>query len=192
MLKEKLVEYYGDIPKVQDELINKKCLGYTLDDEEKLFEYITENCPRNFGFPDVSKLSTAFKEILPSNTPRKYSCCVCSQCGTYYHTTMMFCPECWKKGERVMQRSILIQDDDIPNVIHYNQGYGTSTEEMPSCYNCIRDKKTYCKNFGRPNFFCEEMRECECNSCCVKHKKKNEEFLRNKRANAGNKTTSTQ
>lgn len=174
MLKEKLQEYYGVISKIQNDFIDKMCLGYTEADEEKLFEFIIEQCPKNFGFPDISKLSKAFKAIPSSNKQRTYYCNVCSVCGTYYNWSMYYCPVCWNNGKKVSEHSVLVSSEKILDVKRYNAESYTDYPNFPSCYNCTLEHKLFCNNFGKPNFFCKEFRECACNACCVKHKKQNE------------------
>lgn len=174
MLKEELQDYYGNIPKAQNDFIDKSCLGYTEADEERLFEFIVEQCPKNFGFPDISKLSKAFKTIPPSNKQRTYFCNVCSECGTHYKWSMCYCPVCWNNGKKVSDHSVLVSQEKIPDVKKYNVEYWTDEPNFPSCYNCSLEHKWYCPNFGKPDFFCKEFRECSCNACCVKHKKRNE------------------
>lgn len=173
MLKEKLISYYGNIPTAQEELIEKKCIGYTENDENLLFDFVTEHWSKDFGFPDVSKLSKAFKEIPPSNQPRKDNCSVCSECGTKYSSTMVYCPECWKKGKQTMSKGILCSETKIPNVVRFNKEHWQDSEGCISCYNCQLEEKEFCKNFGNPNWNCSEFRNCLCNVCCARFKKNN-------------------
>lgn len=174
MLKEELQGYYGSIPKPQNDFIDKMCLGYTEADEERLFDFIVEQCPKNFGFPDISKLSKGFKAIPPTNKQRTYCCNVCSECGTYYKYSMCYCPECWSKGKKISGHSVMVSQEEIPGVKKYNVEYWNDAPGFPSCYNCTEEYKSYCPNFGKPNFFCKDFRECSCKVCCVKHKKQNE------------------
>ena len=177
MLKERLQEYYGQIPKEQDKFIVKKCLGYTEADEDKLFDAVVEECPRQFGFPDISKLQKAFKAVPPSNSSKTYYCSVCNICGARYMYTLPYCPVCWSSGKKVSDYSVLVSQEEIQDVIRFNKENCNSFSGVESCYDCKLKKKVYCKNYGRPNFFCSELRECECNACCVRMKKMNENLL---------------
>lgn len=170
MLIEKLTEYYGEPNKQQRDFIDKKHLGYTAADSDKLYEYILENCPQDFGFPDISKLSKAFKTIPPSDVIKRYLCCVCSNCGTYYHYSMMYCPSCWNKGLKVTTHAIKVSDEEIPHVVRYNMEH-VSTSILPSCYSCKVENKEWCKHFGVAFWKCDELQTCPCASCCVKVKR---------------------
>lgn len=176
MLKEKLTEYYGEPSKVQSDYISRKYLGYTQEDGEKLYDYIVDNCPLNFGFPDISKLSEAFKKIPPSNMPKKFVCNVCSKCHTKYHYTMMYCPTCWSKGERVAEHGVMITDEELPDVIRYNMEHISDIEPLhiKNCYDCKLESKNRCKHFGLPFWQCREFHDCECARCCVAIKRARE------------------
>lgn len=167
MLKEKLADYYGEPDKARENFIDKKFLGYTEVDAEKLYEYILERCPKNFGFPDISKLAEAFKAVPPSTSQKKYVCCVCNKCGAYYHYSMMYCPDCWERGEKITSHSVKVSDEEIPRVTRYNMEH-VGENILPSCYSCQSENKNRCKHFGLPYWNCKEMRNCNCVTCCAK------------------------
>lgn len=175
MLLDQLRDYYGMPDQEQSEFITKRTQGMSEADQNDVYQKIIESRSKRFGFPDIAYLSKYLTQ-----TPKKarvYYWAVCLECGTEYAGTMPMCPKCYDKGLECRAKNFKTSETPMPmKVIRYNKEYTYRQDNELLCYVCAEREMSYCPNFGRPDYFCKEYRECKCNRCCMIAKKANEQM----------------
>lgn len=172
MLLERLTDYYGICGAEEAAFINKRLSMYTDQAQEQLFEIITQENGKRFGFPDLSKLSKAFAQVSPdgkSAGPKVWWWLKCRKCGCNYWGNLMLCPACNDKGIRSIETEVVTSSFPPPDtVIRFNKTGSRSTKDFKSCYDCKSRAGSFCWDFGKPNYDCKKRAECPCNECCMR------------------------
>lgn len=172
---QKLINYYGN---PSEQIVTYIQGNVTITDDEycnNLVNYLTENCNKNFGFPDIASISKAVKAV-PKTIQTKYCALKCNGCKKYYAINMTHCPYCWDKGKKVTEHSVYYREEPIVFVT-YNKNITNSKiaedNKDTLCYDCKFKENSYCKYFGNPYYRCprEDFENCDCKKCCVSNKK---------------------
>lgn len=170
MLLERLIAYYGVCGDEESAFIAKRIDSYSEDAQDRLFEAITAENGKRYGFPDLSKLTKAFKDIRPDvdgkteNVVFWWRC----KCGCEYFD-LPECPACGAKGmdERALKSAGHLPDF-TKDVVRFNKPYKTTTDGSVSCYDCEHKYGSFCWNFGVKGYDCPRRTECPCNACCMR------------------------
>ena len=173
MLLERLTDYYGICGAEEAAFINKRVESYSEMAQEELFDLITSDNGKRFGFPDLQHLKKAFAQIAPDGTkgPRIYYWRVCRKCKSAFWSNLMYCPECHRKGDDHMEADCARSSMAPVNVIRFNKSYLKDTVHNPpetTCYDCGFNSTGHCPSFGNSKFDCLKRTVCPCNECCMK------------------------
>lgn len=180
-LLERLIKYYGACDEEEVSFINKRIDLYSDRAQEELFEVITAENGKRFGFPDLQHLKKAFASVSvdgKTGVTNGYKWRKCSICGCEFSIDFMFCPGCYQKGTRTIARcdtTTVIRSEFPPHkgVIYYNKsGLTPMFEGDTSCYDCQHkgDSGSGCPYFGKANFDCNKRSYCPCASCCMRYR----------------------
>lgn len=180
-LLERLVKYYGAGNEEEVSFINRRIGSYTEKAQEELFEVITAENGKCFGFPDLKHLKAAFASVTAdgnTGNTKTYSWRRCGICGCEFDLEMSFCPGCYQKGERKPIDSSMVAVTKSPfpppkNVVYYNKlGLTPMFEGDVSCYDCQHkgDSGSGCPYFGKSNYDCNKRSECPCANCCMRYR----------------------
>ena len=173
MLLDRLTAYYGIGGAEETAFITKRIESYTEEAQDRLFELITADCSKRYGFPDLQKLYKVFAEVRPDgkDTDQKvWYWFKCSNCGTQYWHDLMYCPACLSRGEKCQKVEII--KSAVPptdSVIRFNKTQLFSDGLNKSCYEC--STRQFCWNFGDAAYDCQSRLECPCNACCMRARK---------------------
>ena len=181
MLLERLMSYYGKGGSEEIAYITRMCELYSEARQEEIFEYLTAEKGKKWGFPDLKDLKKAFYEVKPDEereTPACWWWNVCNKCGAQFWGNLPYCPICCDKGivnERGNpHQDFSVKHSDVPpgkNVLRFNKPYyrtGVIPNDTVSCYECKDRGDSFCRFFADPRFDCNRRSECPCNACCMR------------------------
>lgn len=177
MLLTRLTEYYGIPGEAQKSFIDARTQGMPENRQDEIAQAIIEERTKRFGFPDVSVLS----KYLPqrgTNTSHKYYWCVCNDCGAEYDYGFITCPSCFQAGKKSSGYTVKVSEYQPPiKVIRWNKNSLSGGEN--SCIECQNKNNSYCRNFGNPNWTCNQSdyEYCNCKKCCAKRKRENARIM---------------
>jgi hypothetical protein len=176
-LFDELSDYYGAC---NSNIIIEKVKK--LESKSELFkqafiEWVTKNHPKNFGFPDVTVIDKALKNV-PDDSERKriYYWKVCEKCHTKYGYDLDYCPTCYRQGIKDMHAYRVATGEIMPaDLVRYNiKTASWQIVEGKNCYSC--NDGSFCKWFGNEFHNCSQsdFENCCCRQCCIRLKKMNE------------------
>ena len=172
MLLDRLTAYYGIGGAEEIEFINRRIDSYTEAGQERLFDLITAECSKRYGFPDLQKLNKVFADVAPDGsacTQKRWFWRVCRKCGAQFWDDLMFCPVCFRKGEKVTEADL--KTSSTPpgkEVIRFNKcGFYEDGNYKP-CVTCVHGTNGRCPSFGNAKFDCMKRVDCPCNECCMR------------------------
>lgn len=172
MLLERLIAYYGVCGDEESAFIAARIGQYTEGAQEQLFNVITQECGKRYGFPDLKQLNKAFQTVAPDLYGKKggaiwwFKC----SCGCEYWQDLTECPLCHARetDKRAVVTSGIMPDFKNGKVIRFNKTWRRSTANNLSCYDCESQHKSFCWSFGDANYDCSERMTCPCNKCCMR------------------------
>lgn len=179
-----LTEYYGN---GADKYIKgkiKSLEGRSDRYKQEFLNYIFAKQPKNFGFPDVSVIEKAIKEVPPdTEKTRRLFWKVCDVCGTAYGYDLDYCPSCYNMGKTINSYRVATGESFPPSMVRLNIS-GTSWELVKgkNCFTC--HDGSYCRFFGNDEHTCGRMdfENCSCRQCCLTLKKYNRQEKERRRA----------
>ncbi len=183
MLLTRLRDYYGKIDFDIEVFIRNRSRDLTEETEDKVFQSIVENNPKENGIPNKVTL----EDFLPSThqkQPRIFYWSVCSECGCEFDYKFNFCPACFAKGKKVSRYTVRKSDvNPGESIVRYNLTHLPNEEGEKVCLQCSDRENSYCSWFGNSDHFCnnEEREYCPCKACCARYKKLNREYYDKKK-----------
>lgn len=172
MLLDRLIAYYGVCGDEESAFISKRIGQYTETAQEELFNVITQDNGKRYGFPDLQKLYKAFQQVSPDGKgtgPKIYYWLKCRKCGCEFWGDLSFCPKCHDNGIANMECDAI--KSSVPptdNVVRFNLKGRTPVNHEKVCYNCESRYGSYCYFFGDGSYDCHRRHECPCNECCMR------------------------
>lgn len=183
MLLTKLRDYYGHIEFDIEVFIRNRSKDLTEENEDKVFQSIIDNCPKENGIPDKATLNS----FLPSENKTKqkiFYWSVCQVCGCEYDYKFTVCPACYAKGKKVSNYAVKKSDINPGNeIIKYNLTHFPNEAGEKVCLECPDRENSYCSWFGNSDHFCsnEDREYCPCKACCARYKKLNRDYYDRKK-----------
>lgn len=182
-LLDRLSAYYGFPSAEEIAFVEKNAGAYSLNAQEAVYNYITENRVKKFGFPDIAFLAKAFKAVgARQSAGRRYIWHKCKDCGHEYAANLMTCPACWKRGiDCAVYETVTSREKPPLKITRFNKpatrifnGLNAFENEM-SCYDCPKNDFSFCALFGNPAKQCsqDDFTNCQCIQCCKAHKARN-------------------
>ncbi len=174
MFLERLSDYFGTCGAEEAAWIEKRIGNYTEEAQEKLFEVLTSENSKRYGFPDISKLTKAFASVRPDGEEGKPKCIwwlKCNVCGCEYWGDLAACPSCHTRGKKERSAGVVkaqFLPDFTKEVVRFNKPWRLSTSADTSCYDCDSRAGSFCFFFGDPKYDCNKRTVCHCNTCCMR------------------------
>ena len=172
MLLERLTAYYGIGGVEETNFINSRIDSYSEAAQERLFEAITADCSKRFGFPDLQKLYRFFNEIAPDGKkegPKVWFWRKCRKCGCEFWSDLMYCPSCYRQGIKNLEADIKTSSNRPgPEVIRFNKPGPYSDGNYKACADCEKRMGSFCYWFGVETYDCLKRSDCPCNECCMR------------------------
>lgn len=115
---------------------------------------------------------------------KKYYWKVCNECNCEYGYKLPMCPQCYDEGYECRSYAVKTSNERPPmSVVNYNKPYLTpiiGSDELKedfTCYDCNVRQQSYCSDFGKVDYYCQNFEFCKCSKCCVAHKRALEKEL---------------
>lgn len=173
-----LSSYYMTFDKESVDYIKNNFYIPTLDDCERMLQWIQERHQKNFGFPDIELLGKCKAENGVKKTTRLFFANVCEKCGTTYGFRMTACPTCYTRGYVVSDHRVKQSEMPIDQIRYNKEAYGFVTEDekgIGNCYRCEFRHDSWCEHYGDKKWVCRssEFDKCYCRKCCAEEKRAN-------------------